>query len=53
MGAAEHRSTEQGVRAPGTCPRLSGESLEMLSKARAQNALPGSLETVAEDYKCC
>lgn len=53
MGVAEHHSTEQGVRDPGTCPGLSGESLEMLSKARAEYALPGSLETVAEDYKRC
>lgn len=49
----EHHSAEQGVQAPGTCPRPSSESVEMLSKARAVYALPGTLDTVAEDYKCC
>lgn len=53
LGVAEHHSIEQGVQTPGTCPRLSGESVKMLSKARAVYALPGSLETVAEDYKYC
>lgn len=53
LGVAEHHSTEQGVQAPGTCPRPSSESVEMLSKVRAVYALPGSLDTVAEDYKCC
>lgn len=53
LGVAEHHSAEQGVQAPGTCPRPSSESVEMLSKARAVYALPGSLDTVAEDYKYC
>lgn len=38
---------------PWDLPRPSSESVVMLSKARAVCALPSSLDTVAEDYKCC
>lgn len=50
---SEHHGTDGGAQPPGTCPRPSSESVAMLSKARAVYALPGSLDTVAEDYKCC
>lgn len=50
---SEHHGTDRGAQPPGTCPRPSSESVAMLSKARAVCALPGSLDTVAEDYKCC